>query len=134
MRKTGKFPVHPLSPEELSWLRGHSCIVFMAEKREDALIPLPVSPASSLPEELPEVLKYKGKTSPAFSRMMLNTALSLSRYAHSAQPLTVLDPLCGRGTGLFCALLAGENAVGLDQDSRDLKEGVQRTPTRQEET
>ena len=116
------FESRTLSPEELTWLRGHSCIVFMAEKRGNSLIPLPVSPDPFLPEELPEVLKYKGKTSPAFSRMMLNTALSVSQYAHSDPPLTVLDPLCGRGTGLFCALLAGENAVGLDEDSRDLKE------------
>ena len=116
------FESRPLSPEELSWLRGHSCVIFMAEKRGKALIPLPVMPAPFLPEELPEVLKYKGKTSPALSEMMLNTALSLSEYAHSDSPLTVLDPLCGRGTGLFCALLTGANAVGLDQDRRDLKE------------
>lgn len=116
------FESRPLSLAELAWLRRHSCIVFMAEKRDCFLLPLSVSSASFLPEELPEVLKYKGKTSPAFSRMMLNTALSMSRYAHSDLPVTVLDPLCGRGTGLFSALLTGENAVGMDEDSRDLKE------------
>ena len=116
------FECRPLTTEELVWLRGHSCIVFMAERRGDTLIPISVVPRYSLSEELPEILKYKGKTSPTFMRMMLNTALSLTPYAHSTSPITALDPLCGRGTGLFCALLAGANAVGLDQDGRDLKE------------
>ena len=116
------FECHPLSEAELIWLRGHSCVVFMAEKKGDALVPVPVLPRNSLSEELPEVLKYKGKTSPAFMRMMYNTALSLTPYARSSSPVTALDPLCGRGTGLFCALLAGANAAGMDQDGRDLKE------------
>ena len=33
-----------------------------------------------LPEDLPEVLKYKGKTSVTFTRMMINTAASLSSF------------------------------------------------------
>ena len=118
------FESRELSPEELVWLRGHSCIVFMAEKHGTSLVPLPVSPDLYMPEELPEVLKYKGKTSPTLMRMMMNTAVALSPFAHSVSPLTVLDPLCGRGTGLYCALLAGYHAVGIEQDRRDVKEIV----------
>jgi hypothetical protein len=53
---------------------------------------------------------------------MLNMALSLSSFAHSASPLTVLDPLCGKGPGCFCALQAGMNAVGLDLDQKAVRE------------
>ncbi|MBR2822991.1 MAG: hypothetical protein IKE24_04835 [Clostridia bacterium] len=68
------------------------------------------------------MLKYKGKTNPTLMRMMFNTALSLTPFVRQDAPVTVLDPLCGRGTGLFCALLSGANAVGLDLDGKDLKE------------
>lgn len=116
------FESRPLSPEELTWLRGHSGIVFMAEKKGEMLLPLPVSPAGTLSEELPEVLKYKGKTSPSFSRMMLNTALSLTPFARQPGPAVVLDPVCGKGTGLFCALCSGADAVGIDVSRKDLRE------------
>ena len=116
------FECRSLSQEELVYLAGHSCVTFQAEKVKDLLRPLPVSPSFYLPDELPEVLKYKGKTNPTFMRMMFNTVLSLTPYVHKADPILLLDPLCGRGTGLFCGLLSGANAVGLDLDGRDLKE------------
>lgn len=118
------FECRSLSREELVYLAGHSSVTFLAEKVKDLLRPLPVSPSFYLPDELPEVLKYKGKTNPAFMRMMFNTALSLTPYVHKADPVILLDPLCGRGTGLFCGMLSGVNAVGLDLDGRDLKEAA----------
>ena len=117
------FECRPLAPEELAWLRGHSCVVFMAEKRGSMLFPLAVDPPDAIFTALPEVLKYKEKTNATFTQMMLNTAVSLTPFARQAS-LTLLDPLCGRGTGLFCGLLAGMNAVGLDLDGRDLKEAA----------
>ena len=54
------FECRPLSPEELTWLRGHSCVVFMAEKRGSMLFPLAVDPPDAVFAALPEVLKYKG--------------------------------------------------------------------------
>ena len=116
------FESRTLSPEELTWLRGHSGIVFMAEKKGGSLLPLSVSPSEALSEELPEVLKYKGKTSPSFTRMMLNTAMSLTPFARHASSAGVLAPLCGKGTGLFCALCSGASAVGIDISGKDLRE------------
>ena len=75
-----------------------------------------------LVEDLPEVLKYKGKTSVPFLRMMINVALSLSPYALSGDPVTLLDPVCGKGTSCFCALQAGMNAIGLDIDKKAVRE------------
>ena len=116
------FECRSLSQEELVYLAGHSCVTFLTEKVKDLLRPLPVAPSFYLPDELPEVLKYKGKTNPTFMRMMFNTALSLTPFVHKADSIILLDPLCGRGTGLFCGLLSGVNAIGIDLDGRDLKE------------
>ena len=116
------FECRTLTEDELSYLSGHSAVVFMAEKKDDMLVPLSVRPAAYLPEDLPEVLKYKGKTSVTFTRMMLNTSLALSSFRKGNELLTFFDPLCGRGTGCFCALTAGMNAVGLDLDRKDIKE------------
>ena len=116
------FECRELADHELSFLSGHSSVVFMSENRNGLLRPLPVVPAAYLPDDLPEVLKYKGKTSVTFTRMMINTAAALSAFSVPEQPLTCFDPLCGKGTGCFCALTAGMNAVGLDIDRKDVRE------------
>ena len=118
------FDCRELSEHELSFLSGHSSVVFMAEKINGLLRPLPVVSGAYLPDDLPEVLKYKGKTSTAFTRMMINTAASLSPFCHQEEPLTFFDPLCGKGTGCFCALTAGMNAVGLDLDKKEIREAA----------
>ena len=116
------FQCRMLTEPELSFLSGHSAVVFMAENRDGLLFPLKVCSSDILPEDLPEILKYKGKTNPSFTRMMLNTAKALASFRPSPERLTVLDPLCGRGTTLFCALCSGANAVGIDSDRHNLKE------------
>ena len=118
------FECRPLSDGELTFLYGHSSVVFMAEKHGDMLKPLPVLTDGYLPDDLPEVLKYKGKTSASFTRMMINTAVSLSAFHGQEQPLTFLDPLCGKATGCFCAAVAGMNAVGLDINKKEIGEAV----------
>ena len=118
------FDCRTLSDTELSFLSGHSAIAFMAEKEGSLLRPLPVSSPAYLPDDLPEVLKYKGKTSPTFTRMMINVALSLSSFRNHEGPLTFFDPLCGKATGCFCAVSAGMNAVGLDLDRKDIREAA----------
>ena len=116
------FESRPLSGEELTWLSRHSAVVFMAEKNGSLLRPLEHARADYLGEDLPEILKYKGKTSVSFIRMMINTALSLSPFSMSGSPLTLLDPVCGKGTACFCALQAGMNAVGVDSDRNAVRE------------
>ena len=118
------FESRPLSENELKYLSGHSLVVFMAERRPDGLLsPLSVPSSAYLPEDLPEILKYKGKTSVAFTRMMINTACALSVSLSDAP--VFFDPLCGRATGCFCALAAGMNAVGIDMDRKDIHEACE---------
>ena len=116
------FECRPLGEEEISYLSGHSTICFMAEKTDLLLKPLQFRPACYLKEDLPEILKYKGKTSASFTRMMINICRSLLPEDQSGKTLTLLDPMCGKGTSCFCALVAGMNAVGLDIDAKDIRE------------
>ena len=116
------FECRNLSESELSYLSAHSAVVFIAEKHHDFLKPLSAPSPAYLPDDLPEILKYKGKTSVTFTRMMINTAVALSAFDPQDEPLTFFDPLCGKGTGCFCALTAGINAVGLDIDRKDVRE------------
>ena len=67
--------------------------------------------------------EYKGKTSAPFTRMMLNCTLALAGAPENRPPL-VLDPVCGRGTTLFCALEMGWDAAGVDIDRIDLREAM----------
>ena len=118
------FECRELNEEELSFLSGHSSVVFMAEKKNGLLRPLSPQRNDYLPEDLPEVLKYKGKTSASFSRMMINTASSLSAAGNAGHTPVFFDPLCGKGTACFCALTIGMNAVGLDVDRKDIREAA----------
>ena len=110
-----------LSDDMLHLLRQHSSLLLISEEIGGLLRPLPFSSADYLPADLPEVLKYKGKTSARFTQMMLNCALAASSQL-GKDHLTVLDPLCGRGTTLYCALQRGMDAVGVEAHRQDLDE------------
>ncbi len=118
------FECRELSPGELQFLSAHSGLVFFSAKEGELLRPLETMVESYLPEELPEVLKYKGKTSASFTGMMINTALSLTPYAPGDGSIRILDPMCGKGTTLFCALMRGFHACGIDTDRKAVKEGA----------
>lgn len=116
------FDVPTLAPAQLQLLSRHSALLMLCSREGELLRPLPVARPDYLPRDLAEVLKYKGKTSAVFTTMMIDLALCASDYCHQAAPVTVLDPICGRGTSCFCALQRGMNAIGMDIDRRDLKE------------
>ena len=117
------FDGEALTPEQLTLLARHSAGWLLCEKDGPLLRPLERPETGYLPEDLAEVLKYKGKTSAVFTRMLINCALAAGDYFTQAAP-TVLDPLCGRGTTCFTALQNGMNAVGVECDRRDLKEAA----------
>lgn len=116
------FDVPELDEAQLRLLTRHSALLMLCSREDGLLRPLDVVRPDYLPRDLAEVLKYKGKTSAVFTTMMIDLALCASDYHHQEAPVTVLDPICGRGTTCFCALQRGMNAIGLDIDRRDLKE------------
>lgn len=118
------FECRELTKKELSFLSTHSCGELIAERKDSLFRPLYPDSLDLFPEDLPELMKYKGKTNPVFTRMMLNTAYALSPFIDRDDPLTILDPMCGRGTTLFCTACMGHHSVGIDSDQKALKEGM----------
>ncbi len=118
------FETDGLTPAQLSAISRHSAALMICERQGDLLRPLEKVSHAYLTEDLAEVLKYKGKTSAVFTRMMLNCAHAASDFFSAEEPLTVLDPMCGKGTTCFVALQQGMHAVGVDIDRRDLKEAA----------
>ena len=116
------FDSEPLDDEAWRVLSRHSMAAFAAERQGELLRPLCLKPVRYLPDDLAQVLKYKGKTNVEFTAMLLHCAKSVSKFALSQEPLTVLDPMCGRGTTVFCAMTEGDNAVGIDADEKAIAE------------
>ena len=119
------FSCRELTESELRYLSGHSALSLLAERPERTLLrPLPAAFRGTLDEDLAEVLKYKGKTGVTFTKMMLNMARALltDHPPDSGLPLLVADPLCGKGTTLYCAVEYGDHALGLDTDRKAIHE------------
>ena len=110
--------------DEPGWklLSSHSGVAMAALKDGEWLKPLPLAQAAYLEADLAQILKYKGKTNADFTLMMLHCAKAASAFALAGTPLTVLDPVSGRGTTLFCALQEGDHAVGIELNSKEVHE------------
>lgn len=117
-----RFEADALTDAQLSALSMHSAALMICEQHGELLKPLNKVSHDYLTADLAEVLKYKGKTSAVFTHMMINCAWAASDFFGQEAPITVLDPMCGKGTTCFVALQQGMNAVGVDIDNRDLKE------------
>lgn len=75
------------------------------------------------PKDMASILKYGGKTNEEFTALMLNVAVMSGDYAKLFDtPLSILDPMCGRGTSLYQGLMNGYNMAGLDQDKTAISE------------
>jgi len=83
--------------------------------------PIDVINESYLGEDLSVRLKYQGKTNERFTRMLMNTALFSTPYYNAAN-VNILDPMCGKGTTLFEALIAGYNGLGVELNKTAINE------------
>ena len=111
-----------LTQKQLQVLGSHSGICLMALWDGERLLPLERPKPDFLPESLPYVLKFKGKTNPDFTRMMIHCARGASAFGFGGEALTLYDPMCGKGTTLFCAALEGIHSVGTDLEGAGLRE------------
>lgn len=111
-----------LTEDKLCRLSRHSALLLLCERKDGWLRPMETRALPYLTRDLSEVLKYKGKTSATFTRMMINCAHAASSFFMKDAPLTVLDPICGKATTCFCALERGWNAIGIDVDAPALQE------------
>ncbi len=108
-------PVRPLSRWEMGFLWHLSSVYMIFEMNENALVPLDDQRPDYIGEDLPYLLKYKGKTNEMFTDSMLTMALAASDFSHNYDAqLTVLDPLAGKGTTLLLALRRGYHGIGIE--------------------
>ena len=106
-------------------LRRHSLLYGLFEDRDGLLMPVAGRADAAVGRDLPAILKYKGKTNEMFLQLLINAALYASAFWRQDGPLALLDPMCGRATGLFVAANYGWDAVGADVDRNDLREAEQ---------
>ena len=119
------FETEKMTDAAWSELSRHSAVCLAAEWLEGgALRPLERNVQGVLPDDLPHVLKYKGKTNADFTLMMLHCAKAASAFAKNAGPLRVLDPMCGKATTLFCAMCEGNDAAGIETDMKSMQEAA----------
>lgn len=118
------FDCAPPAPAAAAFLASHSSLYMAAEIDGGCLKPLDLPRPDYLPSDMPDVLKYKGKTNSVFTHLMINLALSAGNVKLTDKPL-ILDPICGHGTTLFCALTRGMDAVGVESDKKSVAEGAQ---------
>src|SRR5437667_5361676 len=111
-----------LSPSDLAYLANLSSIYALFERVGEFLRPVELTPLGHFDDDLITIPKYAGKTNEQFTRLLLNVTLlaSASGPAMLEKRLTVLDPLCGRGTTLNQALMYGYDAVGIERDGKEV--------------
>jgi len=114
----------PLSQSDIRLLSRMSFIyaVFEFFPDENILKPVGMDAGYFLPDDLSTILKYVGKTNELFTRLMLNMAQLYIKK--TPEQLNILDPLAGKGTTLYEALMQGHNAYGVEIDAKMAAESV----------
>ena len=107
---------------DLTYLANLSSAYALFEMLGDLLRPVELSPLARFDDDLITIPKYSGKTNEQFTKLLLNVTLlaSAAGPAMLEKRLTVLDPLCGRGTTLNQALMYGYDAVGIERDGKEV--------------
>ena len=103
----------PLNSKALKALSASSIYYAIFEILDDGLLkPLTAESFQTFPESLNQILKYNGKTNEQFTRLMVNLALSACKTG--SDQVTLIDPMCGKGTTLFEGMVRGFNVVGVE--------------------
>jgi SAM-dependent methyltransferase len=113
-----------LTPRDVAYLSNLSAAYALFERVEaDLLRPLALTPLARYDSDLITIPKYAGKTNEQFTKLLLNLTLLASEAAGRMLdgPVTVLDPLCGRGTTLNQALMYGYDGIGVEIDGKDVE-------------
>ena len=91
---------------------------YAAFRREhDRLQPIQLTAPDLFDEDLVTIPKYPGKTNEQFTRLLINVTLASMTRAASG-PISILDPMCGRGTTLSTAMMLGCNASGVEVEAK----------------
>jgi predicted RNA methylase len=113
-----------LTERDVAYLSNLSAAYALFERvGDDLLRPIALTPLAAFDSDLITIPKYAGKTNEQFTKLLLNLTLLASAAAPRMLdgPITVCDPLCGRGTTLTAALMYGYDAIGVEIDARDVE-------------
>ncbi len=117
------FEAEGLTERDMRMLSQLASVYVMFAHEGGGLMPLESLHPDYIGEDLPALLKYKGKTNEMFTDTMLTMALASSGFMpmHD-KDLIVCDPMAGRGTTLMLALRRGYHGVGLEIGKGEVKE------------
>jgi SAM-dependent methyltransferase len=112
-----------LSARDIAYISNLSSAYALFQREGELLRPVELSPLARYDSDLITIPKYAGKTNEQFTKLVLNLTVLASGSADRMLDgqLTVLDPLCGRGTTLNQALMYGYDAVGVEIDGKDVE-------------
>ena len=117
-----EFEAGQLQAEDCAFLANISSLYALFEVAGGELLrPVELTRLDHYDDDLITIQKYQGKTNEQFTKLLLNVTLLASAFAPEmlSRKVTVLDPLCGRGTTLNQALMYGYDAAGIDEDRKD---------------
>ena len=110
-----------LEDEDLRILGLSSIYYALFEIIEDSLLrPIDIPDFHTFPESMVQILKYNGKTNEQFTRLMVN--LAISTCSTNSKKITLLDPMCGKGTTLYEGLIRGFDVRGVEINGQWTKE------------
>lgn len=116
----------PLEGERLNVVRRASLMYCLFETRPDgSMLPIAGREHAYLGEDLPGILKYKGKTNEMFTQLLINAGLYAGDFCAPEIPVRLYDPMCGRGTTLLVGANRGWQCTGSDADRAGLNEAEQ---------
>jgi hypothetical protein len=106
---------------QVIWALGRLSGFYAAFRREhDRLLPVEVPTPDLFDDDLVTIPKYPGKTNEQFTRLLINVTLASMRRP-AGGTVTILDPMCGRGTTLSTAMMLGCNAAGVEAELKAIE-------------
>lgn len=102
-----------LNEDDFKALGVSSIYYALFEIVENGLLkPIVVPDFHTFPESMVQILKYTGKTNEQFTRLMVNLAISACKTG--SEKITLLDPMCGKGTTLYEGYIRGFDVKGIE--------------------
>lgn len=115
----------PLAENEVAVVANLANLHALFRTEGDLLAPVTIAPHLVQDDDVTTIQRYQGKTNEQFTHLLVNVTLAAAGDAFerllAGASLTLLDPVCGRGTSLNRAVAYGMDAVGVDVDRRDLE-------------
>lgn len=102
-----------LGMEDIRRIAMVSCVYALFAEEDALFAPVPLLRDAPFGDDLSGILKYTGKTNALFTRTMLGIAVN-SLAAAPTGKVRLLDPVAGKGTTLFEALMRGWDAAGIE--------------------